>query len=66
MILLDTINHGIFAVERKRFYVTGFNYRLLRVQTDSPRAIHLARDDITDTALYRACLCTDNQSTDLW
>jgi len=31
-----------------------------------PGAIHFARDDITDTALYRACPCTDNQSADLW
>ena len=66
MILLDTINHGIFVVERWGFYVTGFNDRFLRAQTNSPRAIHFARDDITDTALYRACPCKDNQSADLW
>ena len=66
MVLLDTINHEIFVVERWGFYVTGFNCCFLRVQTDSPREIHIARDDITDIALYRACLCTDNQSADLW
>jgi len=66
MVLLDTINPGIFVVERLGFNVTGFRYRFLRVQTDSPIAIHFARDDITVTAIYRACPCTDNQSAGLW